>query len=141
MCSIRNMGGCPCPRCLIPMENMHLIGTKRDAKQMEALARVDNASHQIKVSNARQLIYESNFAVDSAAVERLLKPESLVPTEVSYIVQLHRVCVSLIRSIRMPSQNDFPTLISIFFLSLWLILCMRWNWESGSRSSCISSEW
>jgi hypothetical protein len=66
------------------MENMHLIGTKRDAKQREALARVDNASRQIKVSNARQLIYESNFAVDSAAVERLLKPESLVPTEVSY---------------------------------------------------------
>ena len=141
MCSIRNMGGCPCPRCLIPMENMHLIGTKRDTKQRETLARVDNANRQIKVSNARQLIYKSNFAVDCAAVERLLKPESLVPTEVSCIVQLHWVYISLILSIRMPSQNDFPTSISTFFLFLSSILCMRWNWESGSHSSSISSEW
>jgi len=83
MCSIRNMGGCPCPRCLIPMESMHLIGTKRDTKQRTTLARIDNLSRQAKVGSARRLIYESNFAVDCAAVERLLKPESLVPTAVS----------------------------------------------------------
>jgi hypothetical protein len=65
------------------MDRMHLIGTKRDQKQRLALGRVDSPSYQAKISNARQLIYESNFAVDSAPVQRLLKPESLVPTQVS----------------------------------------------------------
>ena len=78
MCSIRNMGGFPCPRCLIPMESMHLIGTKRDTKQRETLARVDNLTRRENVRSARRLIYESDFAVDCAAVERLLKPHCSV---------------------------------------------------------------
>jgi hypothetical protein len=84
MCSIRNMGGFPCPRCLVPMDRMDLIGTRRDEKQRLTLARVDTASYRAKITGARQLIYENNLAVDSAAVERLLKPESLVPTDVSF---------------------------------------------------------
>lgn len=72
----------------MPMESMNQIGTKRDTKQRETLARVDNPSRRAKVGSARHLIYESNFAVDSAAVERLLKPDSLVPTEVSHYSQL-----------------------------------------------------
>jgi hypothetical protein len=77
------MGGFPCPRCLMPKDRMHLIGTKQDQKQRLALGRVDSPSYRAKISNARQLIYENNFAVDSAPVQRILKPESLVPTEVS----------------------------------------------------------
>jgi hypothetical protein len=69
------------------MESMHLIGTKRDKEQRETLARVDSLNRREKVSNARRLIYESNFAVDSAAVERLLKPESLVPTEAGHCLK------------------------------------------------------
>lgn len=84
MCSIRNMGGFPCPRCLVPMDRMDLIGTRRDEKQRLTLERVDTASYRAKITGARQLIYENNLAVDSAAVERLLKPESLVPTDVSF---------------------------------------------------------
>lgn len=84
MCSIRNMGGFPCPRCLTPMDRMHLVGTKQDQKQRLALGRADTPSYRAKISNARQLIYGNNLAVDSAAVERLLKPESLVPIEVRF---------------------------------------------------------
>ena len=84
MCSIQNMGAFPCPRCLIPMDHMHLVGTKRDKKQWLVLARVDSPSYRAKINKARQLIYEGNFVVDSAPVERILKPESLVPTGVSY---------------------------------------------------------
>jgi hypothetical protein len=77
------MGACPCPRCLIPKDRIHLVGTKRDTKQRTTLARIDNLQRQAKVSAAREMIYESNWAVDSAPVQRVLKPESLVPTEVS----------------------------------------------------------
>lgn len=86
MCSIRNLGSFPCPRCLMPMDLMHMIGTKRDKKQRLTLARVDNLSYRAKISTARELIYESNFAVDSLPVQHLLKPESLVPTEVSCLL-------------------------------------------------------
>ena len=77
------MGACPCPRCLIPKDRIHLVGTKRDMHQRTTLARVDNLQRQAKITAAREMIYERNWAVDSAPVQRLLKPESLVPTEVS----------------------------------------------------------
>jgi hypothetical protein len=77
------MGACPCPRCLIPKDHIHLVGTKRDMRQRITLARVDNLQRQAKITAAREMIYERNWAVDSAPVQRLLKPESLVPTEVS----------------------------------------------------------
>jgi hypothetical protein len=77
------MGACPCPRCLIPKDRIDLVGTKQDMRQRTTLARVDNLQRQAKITAAREMIYEQNWAVDSAPVQRLLKPESLVPTEVS----------------------------------------------------------
>ena len=44
---------------------------------------MDDDKRQFAVSNARQAIYESNFAVNSAYVERQLAAESLVPTAAS----------------------------------------------------------
>ncbi|KAF8151198.1 hypothetical protein BJ912DRAFT_869512 [Pholiota molesta] len=88
--SIRNMGSCPCPRCLIPKDRVHQVGTRRDKSQRSSLARVDNLMYKAKISSAREMIYEKNLAVDSAAVERLLKPQSLVPTENAFSVKLSR---------------------------------------------------
>jgi hypothetical protein len=50
--------------------------------QRETLARVDDLDCRHRVAVARDLIYEKNYAVDSAAVKRLLKEDSLVPTAV-----------------------------------------------------------
>lgn len=55
----------------------------RDRQQRKTLRRVDSVDRRAKVATARSLIYENNYAVDSAGVERLLKEESLVPTAVS----------------------------------------------------------
>ena len=44
--------------------------------------RVDDNQRQSKITSARNLIYEKNYAVDSAAIQRLLKEKSLVPTVV-----------------------------------------------------------
>jgi hypothetical protein len=55
-----------------------------DRKQRSTLRRLDDAQRRGRVSSARKLIYENNMAVNSAAVERLLQPESLVPTSVSF---------------------------------------------------------
>ena len=54
----------------------------RDMAQRVTLARIDNVPRQNKVVAARRLIYEKQYQINSAAVEDLLKDQSLVPTAV-----------------------------------------------------------
>jgi hypothetical protein len=83
MASIRDKGLCPCPRCLIPLSRVQNMGMKRDMRQRETLARVDDEDRKRMVRTAREIIYEKNYAVDTTSVEILLQPQSLVPTSVS----------------------------------------------------------
>ncbi|KAG6914252.1 hypothetical protein DXG01_001450 [Tephrocybe rancida] len=81
MSTIRQMGGCPCPRCRIPKADIHLLGSPVDRAARITLERTDNNIYRKKIEKARGMIYgKKNMAIDSAAVERELKPESLVPT-------------------------------------------------------------
>jgi hypothetical protein len=60
----------------------HLIGSKRDQRNRIDLARVDDHKRRLTVARVRQLIYQQNYAIDSAGVEQILQPESLIPTSV-----------------------------------------------------------
>lgn len=82
MATIRDMGGCPCPRCRRPKDALAAVGTRADREARETTARVDNEEHQRKVEEARTAIYDDGYVVNSEVVEGLLKPESLVPTQV-----------------------------------------------------------
>lgn len=81
--SIRNLGKCPCPRCLIPLNQIHNLGKPRDMARRLTASRVDNLMRRSKVSSARRLIYEKNMQINCSAVENLLRDTSLVPTSVS----------------------------------------------------------
>lgn len=83
LATVRDMGECPCPRCLIRKDQIHHIGTKRDRISRASKARVDNQHRQTKVRLARNIIYEKGRVVNSKGVEQLLKSQSLVPTEVN----------------------------------------------------------
>ena len=52
--------------------------------QRTVLARRDTAERREKIFSACRLIYEEQYVVDTPQVEALLKPESLVPTEVCF---------------------------------------------------------
>ena len=82
LASIRNLGRCPCPRCLVQLSEVHNIGMARDMQHRVTLARVDDTNRRNAVSAARKLIYDENHQVNSTAVERLLKGESWVPNTV-----------------------------------------------------------
>lgn len=89
LATIRNLGDCPCPRCLVPLSQANKFGTPEDRQSRVSEAQVDDNVRQTKVSKARKLIYgkpgakkNANYGVGSAAVERLLKKQSLVPTDV-----------------------------------------------------------
>jgi hypothetical protein len=118
------MGGCPCPRCLIPKDSTHLVGTKLDRNKREALVRVDNLSRRAKVKNARELIYGRNWAVDSKPVQRILQPESLVPTEVSQILYIYINVVN-----NMFPQNAFSDRLSQFGFNLFSIFLVDFMHE------------
>src|ERR1700676_583139 len=81
--SIRNLGRCPCPRCLIPLDRVANMGMRRDMAQRRTLAQIDDVKRRNRVETAREKIYEKGYVVDSKAVEALLQEESLVPTAVS----------------------------------------------------------
>jgi hypothetical protein len=65
---------------------------KLDMKQRKTLARVDNDARRTKIEIAREVIYKRNYAVDSKTLDPILKPQSLVPTSVSF----GRVCVLML---------------------------------------------
>jgi hypothetical protein len=122
--TIRQLGGCPCPRCLIPTARLQNLGMSRDRQQRSTLAR-SNASRDQSVATARSLVYEGNYGVDSTAIELLLKPESWVPNSVSIISSLvGRIYSSLAR---MRCQTPLAYLDSMYFLCSWSISCTSLN--------------
>ena len=82
LAGIRDLGRCPCPRCLVLLDDVTNLGTARDMKQRSTLARVDDDMRRGKVDLARDIIYKRHYLVNSKAVERILKAQSWVPTVV-----------------------------------------------------------
>ncbi|RDB18275.1 hypothetical protein Hypma_000641 [Hypsizygus marmoreus] len=80
LATIRNMGSCPCPRCLIPKTQIPELGTKRDEARRTATHRADSSPQRFTLNVAREWIYHKGNGVKSAAVERMLSVASLVPT-------------------------------------------------------------
>lgn len=131
LASIRNLGDCPCPRCLVPISLAHNFGTSEDIQQRIDTARVDDQSRQKKISKARKLIYgkfggkkNTNYGVNSAAVERLLKEQSLVPTEACSLLTKNYVS-SDYQCYRTPFQIVSSALDSICFQCLLLTYFMK----------------
>jgi hypothetical protein len=91
------------------------MGRKRDMKQRETLARVDDEARRRKIEIAREIIYRNNYAVDSQPVETILKDESLVPTHNAFSQKLARF-----------GFNIFPVLVvdlmHEFELGVWKAL-------------------
>ena len=82
LATIRDKGLCPCPRCLVPMDLIHKMGTRADMQRRIKTLRRDNLSRQKLIRQARSLIFNEGKAVGNDAVNELLQSESLVPTEV-----------------------------------------------------------
>ncbi len=132
------MGDCPCPRCLTPLYDAHRIGTALDRKQRKLLARVDDLQYRVKISSAHKVIYEDNRGVNSVFVERWLKEESLVPTEVCLFFPAVPSVFS--DNFRLHFPRDCHALVLISLAFFWLTLCMNSSLEFGKRFSFTFSE-
>ncbi|KAJ6599568.1 hypothetical protein B0H10DRAFT_2441233 [Mycena sp. CBHHK59/15] len=85
LATIKDGGGCPCPRCLVPKSELHLMGYVRDI-----LARVSKARKFLlsAVRFARHNIYELGYGITSEKVKGLLNATSSVPTMNAFIERL-----------------------------------------------------
>ena len=80
--AIRNLGQSPCPRCLVKKKDIFLLGTPEDMACRTCHARSDDDSRRRKVSSARDIVYKQGFAIDSKHVDKILKEDSFILTEV-----------------------------------------------------------
>jgi hypothetical protein len=117
--SIRNLGRCPCPRCLIPLDRVANLGMRRDMAQRRTLARIDNVKRRNRVEMAREKIYKNGYVVDSTAVEALLQEDSLVPTAVRAFSFLRRLI-----SMFMLCQNAFSSKLAPFGFNMFSMLAV-----------------
>jgi hypothetical protein len=65
---------CPCPHCLVPKANLEKPGILWQARVFMTK----------DILKAQKLIYNSVIGISGAAVERLLRAMSSVPTMVSF---------------------------------------------------------
>lgn len=86
LATIRNQGGCPCPRCLVPTPKVDRLGLVSDNNIRINKARKYNS---VRVNIARKLIYEDGVPIKGSRVEALLKATSAVPTSVSMSYYSH----------------------------------------------------
>ena len=103
------MGGRPCPRCLIPKGHIHLVGTEYDKVHRKLSARTNDNVYREKIREAQALIYGKNWAVESAPVQRILKPQSLVPT----LVSLRHGELAFVSKLKLETECIFGTLFTL----------------------------
>jgi hypothetical protein len=82
--TIKDMGACPCPRCLIPKASFDLLGLYRDMRDRVTSLRTYSLA---KVTEAREYIYRWGNTVDGSKVQTTLGQGSWVPTMVRLTLQ------------------------------------------------------
>ena len=130
LATIRDKGLCPCPRCLVPKSKLDQTGTKRDSK-----FRLQNDRKYLfdHVLIARNAIYESAAAIAGAAVNRLLKATSSVPTlvcQIPWYLFIQTLCFIL----RMHLLINLAAILTFHACSL-SIFCTSLSWVSGKHFS------
>lgn len=80
--TIKDLGHCPCPRCLVTKEEIPAVGQQRDINRRTTKARTDSSQRRRKVELARNAIDEHGTAVDSKTLDIFLFDESLIPVKV-----------------------------------------------------------
>lgn len=82
LATIKFLGRCPCPRCLICKTDIRNFGTDSDRRIRQARARRDDQLRRDKVEKARKLVYEKGISLASERVDNIIGPHSLVATRV-----------------------------------------------------------
>ncbi|KAH7924724.1 hypothetical protein BV22DRAFT_1012700 [Leucogyrophana mollusca] len=131
--TVCNLGGCLCPRCIIPMTRVPDLGKERDMLQRTLLAHTDNSEYRDKVAASHKFIHDKNHAINYTKVEDPLKPESLVPTSNAFSEALSLFDFNLFAMMVVDLMHEFELGVwkSVFIHLLQILDSVK----SGSSSA------
>lgn len=81
--TIKNLGRCPCPSCLVKKADIPKVGTVPDMKTRTEKVRVDDEHRRYDIETARRQIFENGTRINSDAIDNILGGSG-VPTRVSF---------------------------------------------------------
>ncbi|KAK7036876.1 hypothetical protein R3P38DRAFT_2415876, partial [Favolaschia claudopus] len=110
LATIRNLGKAPCPRCYILKEDIHLLGTIRDEKKRETLARTDEHIRNGTIRRVRDWIFRLGRSVASKTFDFYLLARSWTPTSNAFSDRLSGFG---------PIQNACPDFMHAFELGVF----------------------
>lgn len=128
LATVRHLGTCPCPRCLVDKPKICDLGNVHDRKRRQTRKRLDNNLRKSYVEAARRLIYKQGKGLKSTFVELFLFPQSMVATRVSSMLRDGFAYWSFFR---MHFRLVWGHLEWIFMNCLCRIYYMNSNWEFG----------
>ncbi|EIW58937.1 uncharacterized protein TRAVEDRAFT_20783 [Trametes versicolor FP-101664 SS1] len=79
--AIKNLGKCPCPRCLVTKDKVSQAGTKPDLARRRILKRVDDAPLRTSVQKTREWLFTKGYKVSSQRLKRVLDSKLLTPMQ------------------------------------------------------------
>jgi len=83
LATLKYLGKCPCPRCLIEKIHIFKMGTENDRTWRNTVC-VDSQPRQRSVKQAHKLIFRRGRALNSDAIDKALGLRSEIPTHVSH---------------------------------------------------------
>ncbi|KDQ28847.1 hypothetical protein PLEOSDRAFT_1075744 [Pleurotus ostreatus PC15] len=135
LATIKYLGGCPCPRCLVKKADIPNLGLQEDMKTRERSGRRDSPWLQRKIDTVRIWIFSKGRLVAGSAVDKVLKAESLVPTRNTF---------SRLRTCGFNFYSMFvPDLLHEFELGVWKAVfthCVRILHVTGGETVSILNE-
>ncbi|KAJ6605147.1 hypothetical protein B0H10DRAFT_1886664, partial [Mycena sp. CBHHK59/15] len=90
LATIRNLGKAPCPRCYLPKEDIPELGTVRDDKKRETLARTDDHVQDGTLGRIRRWIFQLGHKVKSTTFDYYLLARSWTPTSNAFSDRLSK---------------------------------------------------
>ncbi|KAI0362987.1 hypothetical protein BV20DRAFT_959211, partial [Pilatotrama ljubarskyi] len=110
--TLKTLGRCPCPRCLVGKDKLSAAGTPEDDEQRRANRRIDNTKLQRDIKKARKLVFKDGCSLTSTCVKALLDSRSLNPIQSAFSVRLFPFGLNF--------YNLFaPDLLHEFELGVW----------------------
>ncbi|KAI0629503.1 hypothetical protein C8Q77DRAFT_1065419 [Trametes polyzona] len=111
--AIKNLGKCPCTRCLVKMADIPESGTRADLLRRKDVRR-DSPALRSKIKRARKWLFTHGIPVTSIHIERLINQWSLNPLQSAFSLRLGE---------RDPNFNVYdllaPDLMHEFELGVW----------------------
>ncbi|KAH9835781.1 uncharacterized protein C8Q71DRAFT_709596 [Rhodofomes roseus] len=121
---IRYLAECPCPRCYVRKENIHLMGTARDMQQRAKHMRFDTEPIQFDIELTRRWIFQDGVPPNSKRITKVLGARSLLPIRSAF----SRFSSSLPKALQFNHYRLFVTdVLHEFELGVWKARLARFN--------------